>query len=146
MNNTCLFFLAMSWMVLARGTGYAVLSDQPRNHGRASDTNHPPVRASRPKANHPRQLPNTRQRSLPGKALRQPGANNSGGAAKGGLVPNETVHNASLVRTPSGLRPTVPLLDNVRHRSANPAVVGGSPNSHYSNTGAIDGTHMNHKH
>jgi hypothetical protein len=31
----------------------------------------------------------------------------------------------------------------VRHRSPNPAVVGGRESSHSSNTGAINGTHMN---
>jgi hypothetical protein len=33
----------------------------------------------------------------------------------------------------------------VRHRNPNPAVVGASPNSRSSNTGAINGTRMNRK-
>jgi hypothetical protein len=48
-------------------------------------------------------------------------------------------------RTPSVVRPTVPSFNNVRHRSPNPAVVGGSPSSHSSNSGAINGTRMNRK-
>jgi hypothetical protein len=120
-------------------------SHEQRDHGRASDTNHPPSRASLAKANRPKQLPNVRQRSRPGNALHQPGPDKSGGAAKGGLIPNETVNNALAVRTPSVVRPTVPLLNNVRHRGPNPAAVGGSPNSHGSNTGAINGTRMNRK-
>ncbi len=120
-------------------------SDEQRNHGRASDPNHPPSRAPLIKVNRPKQLPNSRQRSLPGNALHQPGSNKSGGAAKGGLIQNETVNIALPVRTPSVVRPTVPSFNNVRHRSPNPAGVGGSPSSHSSNTGAINGTRMNRK-
>jgi hypothetical protein len=120
-------------------------SDEQRNHGRASDPNHPPSRAPLIKVNRPKQLPNSRQRSLPGNALHQPGSNKSGGAAKGGLIQNETVNNALAVRTPSVVRPTVLSPNNVRHRSPNPAVVSGSPNSHSSNTGSINGTRMSRK-
>jgi hypothetical protein len=77
--------------------------------------------------------------------LHQPGSDKSGGAAKSGFIRNQTVNNALAVRTPSVARPTVPLLNNVRHRSANPAVVGGSANSHSSNTGAINGSRMIHR-
>ena len=77
--------------------------------------------------------------------LHQPGSVKPTGAAKGGLIPNETVNNALPVRMSSVVRPTVPSLNNVRHRSPNPAVVGGSPNLHSSNTGAINGTRMNRK-
>ena len=133
MKTTCLLFLSISWATLTHGAVYA--------------TDHPPSRASLTKANRPKQLPNSRQRSLPGNArnLHQPGSDKSGGAAKGGLIRNETVNNALAVRTPSVVRPTVPALNNVRHRSPNLAVVGGSPNSHSSNTGAINGTRMNRK-
>jgi hypothetical protein len=77
--------------------------------------------------------------------LHQAGSDKPGGAARSGFIRNETVNNASAVRTPSVVRPTVPSLNNVRHRSPNPAVVGGSPVSHSSNTGAISGTRMNRK-
>jgi len=122
-------------------------SHEQRDHSRASDTNHPPSRASLTKVNRPKQLPNSRQRSLPGNAmnLHPPGSDKSAGAAKGGLIQNETVNNVLPVRTPSVVRPTVPALNNVRHRGPNPAVVGGSPISHSSNTGAINGTRMNRK-
>jgi hypothetical protein len=120
-------------------------ADEQRGHARASITNHPPSRASLTKANRPKPLPNSRQRSLPGNALHQPGSDGSGGAAKSGFIRNETVNNALPGRTPSVVRPTVPLLNNVHHRSPNPAVVGGSPNSHSSNTGAINGTRVNRK-
>jgi hypothetical protein len=75
----------------------------------------------------------------------QPGLDKSGGAAKNGFVRNETVNNALGVRTPSDVRPAVPLLNNVRHRGPNPAVIGGSLNSHGTNTRTINGTRMNHR-
>jgi hypothetical protein len=77
--------------------------------------------------------------------IHPPGSTLSAGAAKGGLIPNQTVHNALAVRTPSVIRPTVPSLNNVRHRGPNPAVVGGSANLHSRNIGAINGTRMNRK-
>jgi len=133
MKTTCLLFLSISWATLTHGTGYAA--------------NHPPRRASLTKANRPKQRPNSRQPSVPGYAmnLHQAGSNKSGGAAKGGLIPNEPVHSALPVRAPSVVRPIAPSFNNVRHRSSNPAVVGGSPNSHSRNIGAINGTRMNRK-
>jgi hypothetical protein len=97
------------------------------------------------KANRPKQLPNGRQRSLSGNALHQPGSDKSGGAARGGLIPNETVHSALPVRTSSIVRPTALSLNNVRHRGPNAAVVGGSPNSHSRSAAEINGTRMNRK-
>jgi hypothetical protein len=103
--------------------------------------------AASQKVNRPKQPPNRRQGSAPGSAmnLHQPGLDKSGGAAIGGLISGKTVNNRALVRTPSVVRPAVPLLSNVRHRDPNPAVMGGSLNSHGTNTGTIDGTRMNHR-
>ena len=120
-------------------------SDEQRDHGRASNPNHPPSRPSLTKVIRPKQLPNSRQRSIPGNALHQPGSDKSGGAARSGFIRNETANNALAVRTPSVVRPGASSLDNVRHRSPNPAFVGGSPNSHSTNAGAIDGSRMNRK-
>jgi hypothetical protein len=122
-------------------------SREQRDHGGAFGPNHSPSRASLTKGNPPKQLPNSRQRSLPGNAinLHQPGSDKSGGAAKGGFIPNETIHSALPVRTSSVVRPTPLSLNNVRHRSANPAVVGGPPTLRSSNIGAINGTRMNRK-
>ncbi len=120
-------------------------SDEQQNHGATSETNRPPSRASLTKANRPKPLPNGRQRSLPGNALHQPGSNKFVGAAKGGVIANETVSNALPGRTPSVVRPSVPSLNQVHHRSPNPAVVGGAPHLHSSNTGAVNGTRMNRK-
>jgi hypothetical protein len=135
-------------------------SDEQPDLRRASDKNQQPSRVSLTgltKANRPNQLSNSRQRSLPGNALHQPGSDKSGGAAKGGFIQNETVHNASPVRTSSVVRPTVPSFNNARpgarswlwsagrHRGPNPAVVGGSANSDSRNAGTINGTCMNRK-
>jgi hypothetical protein len=122
-------------------------SDEQRDRRHTSDRNHPRSRTSLTAANRPKQLPNSRKRSIPGNAmnLHQPGSDKSGGAAKGGLIQNETVNNALPVRPPSVVRPAVPSLNNVRHRGPNPAVVGGSANADSRNTGAINGTRMNRK-
>jgi hypothetical protein len=122
-------------------------SREQRDHGRASGPNHTPSRARLTKGNPPKQLLNSRQRSLPGNAmnLRQPGSDKSGGAARGGFIPNETIHSALPVRTSSVVRPTPLSLNDVHHRSPNPAVVGGSSNLRSSNAGAINGTRMNRK-
>jgi hypothetical protein len=122
-------------------------SDEQRGHRHASDKNHPRSRASLTKANRPKQVPNNRERSTSGNAmnLHQPGSAKSGGAAKDGLMQNETLNNALPVRPPTVVRPTVPLRTNVRHRSANPAVIGGSATSDRRNTVAINGTHMNRR-
>jgi hypothetical protein len=109
------------------------------------------------KANRPNQLSNSRQRSLPGNALHQPGSDKPGSVAKGGLIQTETAQNALPVRTSSVVRPTVASFNNARpggrswlwsagrHRGPNPAVVGGSANSDSRNTGAMNGTRMNRK-
>ncbi len=125
-------------------------SDEQPDLRRASDKNHPPSRVSQTgltKANRPNQLSNSRQRSLSGNAmnLHQAGSDKSGSAAKGGLIQNETVHDAWPVRTSSVVRPTVPPFNDVRHRGPNPAVVGGSANSDSRNTGSIDGTRMHRR-
>jgi hypothetical protein len=164
MKTTCLLFLSISWATLTHGTGYAVPElvlcrvenvetpgPLPRGEGVPRPAFSPAgagrVRGhSRPasqKVNRPKQLPNSRQRSLLGNALHQPGSDKSGGAARSGFIRNETAHHTLPVRTSSSVRPTVPALNNVRHRGPNPAVVGGAPNSRSSNGGAINGTRMN---
>ena len=117
-------------------------SDEQRDRRHPSDENRQRGRASLTVANHLKQVPNNRKRSIPGNAmkLRQLGSDKSEGAAKGGIIQRVTVHSALPVRPASVIRPTVPLRNNVRHRGANPAVIGGSANSDGRNTGAINGT------
>jgi hypothetical protein len=126
---------------LPRGEGVARPAFSPAGARRVRGHSHP---ASQ-NVNRRKPLPSTRSTLGNAMNLHQPGLDKPGGAAKSGFIRNETVNNALAVRTPSVIRPTVPSLDNVRHRGLNPAVVGGSPNSHRRNTGAIDGTRMNRK-
>jgi len=123
------------------------LSDEQRGNRRASDKNHPPNQASLAKANRPSQLPNRREHSVTGNAmnLHRPGSDKSRGVANDGLMRNETVKSALPVGSLSVVRPTAPSLNNVRHRGANPAVIGGLVSSKSANTGAINGTRMNHR-
>jgi hypothetical protein len=124
-----------------------ISSEEPRDLLQASSKNHPCRRAS---LTAPKQLPNSRKRSLPGNAvnLHPPGSHQSGGAAKGGFIKNEKGNSAPTARPRSVVRPTVashnPLPNNVRHRGPNPAVVRGSANS-ASNAGALNGTRMNRR-
>lgn len=113
----------------------------------ALDKNHPPGPASQSNANRPSQAPNRQEHSASGNAMdrREPGSDKSVGAAKGGLVQKETVNNALRIQPRSVARPVGPSIENVRHRTPNPAVVGGSANSTTKNTGAINGTRMNRK-
>jgi hypothetical protein len=128
-------------------------SKEQRYPRHASDKNHPRSRASLTAANR-KQLPDSRKRSIPGNSanLHQPGSGNSGTAAKGGLVQNETASNAMPARPPGTVRPTAATLNlspnNVRHRGPNSAVVGGSAGGSAnlnSNIGAINGTRMHRK-
>ena len=130
----------LPWIASAR-EGVPRSASSPAGAGRARGHSGPaPQKVTRPKP-----IPNSRQRSMPGNALHQPGSNKSIGAAKGGLIPNETFNNALVVRPPSVVRPTVPSFSKVRHRGPNPAVVGGSSPPLSSNTRAINGTRMNRK-
>ena len=142
-----------------RDAGHATSADDGRHstgtkapgeqqgHGRASGPNHPPSRASLTKANRPLRPPNGWPRALPGNAMNPhpPGSDPSRSVGIGGFIPNRAVPNALPVRTSSFVRPTPLSLNNVHHRSPNPAVVGGSPNLRSSNIGAINGTHMKRK-
>jgi hypothetical protein len=122
-------------------------SDEQRGPRYASGKNHPRSRASLSAANRHKQLPRSRKSCLPKNAMKlhQSASDKSRGAATGGLIRNETVQNTLPVRPPSVVRAAVPSLDNVRHRGPNPAVIGGAANSDSRNTGAINGTRMNHK-
>jgi hypothetical protein len=129
-----------------RHVGEKPSGEQPGNR-RPSGKNHPPSQARLPKTNRPNQPPKGRERSTSGDAMNphESGSDKSGGAAKAGLIQNETVNSAPRVRPPSAVRLTAPSIDNARHRSPNSAVVGGSANSTTRNTGAINGTRMNRK-
>lgn len=62
------------------------------------------------------------------------------GAAESGSIRNETGNHVRPARRPSVIRPAAPSRRDVRHRGANPAVIGGPRNSGRGNNGAINGT------
>jgi hypothetical protein len=116
-------------------------SGEQRDRRHVSGKNQPRSLATEIKVR-PKQLPNNRERFPSRNAMNfhQPGSDKPSGAAKAGLIQHETVKTAVPRRPPSVTRPSVPLLNNVRHRGANPAVIGGPANSAGRNTGAINGT------
>jgi hypothetical protein len=115
-----------------------------RNRSRRSGTNHPSSAAS-PKAS-AKSVSNKRQGTASGNAIghHQSGSNKRGDLGKTGLNHGDTVHRSLHVRRAEVIRPTVPSLNIVRHRGANPAVIGGSaiPDR---NTGAINGNRVHRK-
>jgi len=117
---------------------------EPPVHRRAVERNHADSHNSLTKATRPKQPLTNGEHSRSGSAanLRQSGPNRSGGAAKDGLIHNETLNRTLTVRQPSVLRTDAPSLNNVRHRGPNPAVIGGPASSGTGNTAAINGTHM----
>ncbi len=135
MKTTCLLFLTMTWAALAQGTVPS----------RATETNRPPSRASLTKASRPKALVNGRQGSLPGKVVHQPGANKSGGAPKGGLIPNATVPNAMPVRRSSNVQPSGLRGDNVSHRGVNPARIDGGIVPHGRGLSGYPQSHLSQK-
>jgi hypothetical protein len=73
--------------------------------------------------------------------VRQPDSSGSNAAQKGTSTQNQTVSKALPVRSPTVAPRVEPSHNSLGHRSPNPPVVGGPPNSKAVNTGAINGTH-----
>jgi hypothetical protein len=121
-------------------------SDDQQNHRNISGKL-PTSNSKRSKSNRPSGLPNTRERSAAedSRNSHRPASDKSAGTAKNGLSRNETVNHAPPNRSSSAPRPTVPSLSSVRHRGANPPIVGGVGSSNTKNTASLDGTHMNRK-
>lgn len=103
-----------------------------------------PVDAS--KTNRPDQLSNNTGHSVLGNAtkLHRPGSTNPGFPAKGGSIQNNGGRPAFPVRR-DVVRSSTASLIVVRHRTPNPAVVGGLANTNAKNAGAINGARMNRK-
>lgn len=122
----------------------------PEEHGdrqHVFDKDHPHGRGSLTKANRPVHLPNNRERFASGNTMNllQPGSGRSEGAAKEGLMQSGAAHNTLRNRPQSDVRPSAPLVTNVRHRGPNPATINGTANSDRRNTATINGTRMNRK-
>jgi hypothetical protein len=144
-----LLSLTLACATLLPATGYAAPSQQTaaaraakttddhRQDARrrpASDWYRPRGRPNPTAARRPKALPNRGNRAVSGHAIarrHRPGPDGFRGASAAGL--------------PGIGRPAAASLGDVRHRSPNPAVVGGSVGAHGRNTGTIDGTRMNRR-
>lgn len=133
MKTACLLVLMISWAAL---TAVGEVAEPPVSTHRVARE------SVLPKRNLPKSPVNRRPRPLPGNSLHPGVANKSGAAVSGGLIQGETTHNGLPVRTSGVVRPAAPSVNSVRHRSPNPAVVGGPVYFHSSSTGAINGTRM----
>jgi hypothetical protein len=116
-------------------------------HPKVSGNKAPAANASLSKPSRRNELANKHERSASqdSKNSHRPASDKSAGAAQNGLARNATVSHGPSNRPSSPVRPAVPSLSNVRHRGANPAIVGGAGNSNTRNTAALDGTHMNRR-
>jgi hypothetical protein len=122
------------------------ISDGQKDTHNASARNLPRSPATTIKVR-PKQLPNNRKHS-PSKYPtnpHQPGLDKSDALAETGLVHQETFKSGQAVRPASVARFPVSLRNDVRHRGANPAVIGGPVNSAGRNTGAISGTSVHRR-
>lgn len=95
-----------------------------------------------PKAH--RSIPLPKTPSTSGKRLNPGslGANQSVGPVKGASLRSQTARSALAARTSGSTRPAAPLFSNARHRSPNPALVGGSAGASGRNAAAINGSAM----
>ena len=121
-------------------------SGERHGHRQVFEKNHP--RSQVPVAsNHPKQPPNNREHSPSGNAMlgHQPGSDKRRTVARTGSIQGNTVNSVLPVRSVNSFRPNVPMRSTVRHRSANPAVIGGSASSVLRNTGAINGTSVHRR-
>jgi len=112
-----------------------------RDRSRRSGKNHLNTSLALPKVP-PKRVSNNRQGRSSGNAIarHQPGSDKRGDVAKSGSNRGNIVHSSQNVRRAEVVRPTAPSVNNVRHRGANPAIIGGSAKPVVRNTGAIDGT------
>lgn len=129
------------------GTHVRKASDDQQNQRKVSGNKPPASNASQGSANHRAEVPKSRERSASADAKNsdRPGSAKSAGAAQTGLVRNETNKPVVSNRPPGFAKPARPAISNVRHRGANPAIIGGAGNLNSRNTMALDGTHMNRR-
>jgi hypothetical protein len=118
-----------------------ILAGQKKVHSPAPVKNRPPSLAAKTKERS-KQLPNTRKQFPSEGALKsqQHFSDKSGRSARTQIVQRQTATTAASPRTPTVIRAVAPLLSNVRHRGANPAMIGGSAHASSKDTSAISGT------
>jgi hypothetical protein len=119
--------------------------DEKKERVQPAVKNRPPTHATKTKE-HPKQpsvsrkhvpsevAPNS-QHSLPGK---------SGSAARSGVIQEPAARTAAR-RTPTLVRPSLPLISTVHHRGANPPVIGGAALASGKGASSISGTTAHRK-
>jgi len=122
-------------------------SDGQQERHDVSHEGRPKGRSSPTKTDRFPQVSNNASRSMLGNAGNhgQTGSSALGRTAMGGPIQNQGVRHAFPVQPARAARFNTPMLNNVRHRSPNPAIVGGSGNITRKNDGALDGTRMARK-
>jgi hypothetical protein len=113
-------------------------ADQPGEASNASGENGRRIQATSPNKPLHKLSRSSPEWPVSGAALhayrRNAGSGASGGAAKDARMQNELI-----------VRPAVPSISRVRHRSPNPPIIGGLGNTNAKSTGAINGTRINRK-
>ena len=116
------------------------------DHPRTSEKNPGRGHAGVPVATHPKQPLTKGEPSRSGSAVNfhASSLNRSSGVTKDGSIQTHTgtSHRTLPVRSPGMARTTAPSFSNVRHRSLNPAAIGGPASSSTRNTAALNGTQM----
>jgi hypothetical protein len=115
-------------------------------HGQVSGANQAHAGSAPPKATHPLPLPKTgTHHAAPNTTqARSAGALQSTNAAAAALRENHATSNLRSVQLHTAPRPAQSP-NNVRHRSPNPAILGGSVSPSAANTGALNGTRMSRR-
>jgi hypothetical protein len=121
-------------------------SDGRPTNQNVSEVNHPRSQSGLTTANRPKPLSNGGKHFAPESSMhiREAGSGKRNDAVKRGLTQRATINSARPIRPTNVTRPSAPLLNNARHRGANPAVIGGSAIS-VRNTGAVNGTRVHRK-
>jgi|SRR5580658_4720953 hypothetical protein len=111
-----------------------------RNRSRRPGTNR---RGALPNAS-PKRISNARHGSPPGNAIghRWPSSSKRGDVAKSALNHGERLHSPRHVHRDELTRSAVPSRDNMRHRGANAATIGGPAKTSGKNAGGINGTNI----
>jgi hypothetical protein len=112
---------------------HPAVKNRPPSH--ATKTKERPKQPPVSRKHVPSEVASDSQHSLPGK---------SGNAARTGVIQEPAARTAAR-RTPTLVQPNVPLISTVRHRGANPAVIGGAALASGKGASSISGTTAHRK-
>jgi hypothetical protein len=155
-----LLFLAILSAVLAGEAAYSATTDEAKerqkvktvaqqaDHDRVAKKTQTHGSASMAKPKHlPPPSRNNQKRLATGKLPdpQMPGPSRSTSFVNPGLVINKAASRGRVAQPPTTSRTSIPISNNVRHRSPNPTIVGGSTSLRAVNTGSLNGTRMGRK-